>query len=51
MTEVQNFMLVVCFGCTIGLLIGTFSIMVSDGIHYLKKRMRMKKEQKEQNNE
>ena len=51
MTEVQNFMLVVCFGCTIGFLIGTFSIMVSDGIHYLKKRMRMKKEQKEQNNE
>lgn len=49
MTEVQNFMLVVCFGCTIGFLIGTFSIMVSDGIHYLKKRMRMKKEQKEQN--
>ena len=43
MTEVQNFMLVVCFGCTIGFLIGTFSIMVSDGIHYLKKRMRMKK--------
>ena len=38
MTEVQNFMLVVCFGCTIGFLIGTFSIMVSDGIHYLKKR-------------
>ena len=37
MTEVQNFMLVVCFGCTIGFLIGTFSIMVSDGIHYLKK--------------
>lgn len=31
--------------------VGTFSIMVSDGIHYLKKRMRMKKEQKEQNNE
>lgn len=31
MTEVQNFMLVVCFGCTIGFLIGTFSIMVSDG--------------------
>jgi hypothetical protein len=27
MTEVQNFMLVVCFGCTIGFLIGTFSIM------------------------
>ena len=26
MTEVQNFMLVVCFGCTIGFLIGTFSI-------------------------
>lgn len=23
MTEVQNFMLVVCFGCTIGFLIGT----------------------------
>ena len=44
MTEVQNFMLVVCFGCTIGFLIGTFSIMVSDGIHYLKKRMRMKKD-------
>ena len=43
MTEVQNFMLVVCFGCTIGFLIGTFSIMVSDGIHYLKKRMRMKR--------
>ncbi len=37
MTEVQNFMLVVCFGCTIGFLIGTFSIMVSDGIHYLEK--------------
>ena len=51
MTEVQNFIIVVCFGCTIGFLIGTFSIMVSDGIHYLKKRMRMKKEQKEQNNE
>jgi len=40
MTEVQNFMLVVCFGCTIGFLIGTFSIMVSDGIHYLKKRLK-----------
>lgn len=32
MTEVQNFMLVVCFGCTMRFLIGTFSIMVSDGI-------------------
>lgn len=48
MTEVQNFMLVVCFGCTMGFLIGTFGIMVSDGIHYLKKRRRKKKEQKEQ---
>ena len=51
MTDVQNWMLVGCVGCTIGCLSGTFSIMVSDGIHYLKKRMRMKKEQKEQNNE
>ena len=44
MTEVQNFMLVVCFGCTMGFMIGTFSIMVSDGLHYLKKRRRKKKE-------
>lgn len=51
MTEVQNFMLVVCFGCTMGFLIGTFSIMVSDGIHYLKKRRCKKKEQKKQNDE
>lgn len=51
MTEVQNFMLVVCFGCTMGFLIGTFSIMVSDGIHYLKRRIRKKKEQTKQNNE
>lgn len=51
MTEVQNFMLVVCFGCTMGFLIGTFSIMISDGIYYLKKRRRKKKEQKEQNKE
>ena len=51
MTDAQNFMLMVCFGCTMGFLIGTFSIMVSDGIHYLKKRIHKKKEQKEQNNE
>lgn len=50
MTEVQNFMLMVCFGCTMGFLIGTFSIMVSDGIYYLKKKIRKKKEQKKQNN-
>lgn len=47
MTEVQNFMLMVCFGCTMGFLIGTFSMMVSDGISYLKKKRRKKKEQKE----
>jgi len=51
MTEVQNFMLMVCFGCTMGFLIGTFSIMVSDGIQYLIKKRHAKKEQKEQNNE
>lgn len=51
MTEAQNFMLMVCFGCTMGFLIGTFSIMVSDGIQYLIKKKRAKKEQKEQNNE
>lgn len=51
MTEMQNFMLVVCFGCTMGFLIGTFSSMVSDGIHYLKRRIRKKKEQTKQNNE
>ena len=51
MTEVQNFMLMVCFGCTMGFLIGTFSIMVSDGIQYLIKMRRAKKEQKKQNNE
>lgn len=48
MTEVQNFMLTVCFGCTMGFLIGTFSMMVSDGIRYLKEKRRKKKEQKEQ---
>lgn len=48
MTEVQSFMLTVCFGCTIGFLIGTFSMMVSDGIRYLKEKRRKKKEQKEQ---
>ena len=47
MTEVQNFMLTVCFGCTMGFLIGTFCIMISDGISYLKKKRRKKKEQKE----
>ena len=51
MTDAQNFMLMVCFGCTIGFLIGTFSIMVSDGVQYLIKKKRAKKEQKEQNNE
>ncbi|MEQ2819541.1 hypothetical protein [[Ruminococcus] torques] len=51
MTEIQNFMLVVCFGCTMGFLIGTFSILVSDGIHYLKRRICKKKEQTKQNNE
>ena len=51
MTEVQNFMLIVCFGCTMGFLIGTFSIMVSDDIQYLIKKRRAKKEQKKQNNE
>ena len=51
MTEVQSFMLMVCFGCTMGFLIGTFSIMVSDGIHYLKMKKRAKKEKREQNNE
>lgn len=48
MTEVQSFMLTVCFGCTMGFLIGTFSIMILDGISYLKKKRRKKKEQKEQ---
>lgn len=48
MTEVQNFMLTVCFGCTMGFLIGTFGIMISDSISYLKKKRRKKKEQKEQ---
>lgn len=50
MTEVQNFMLTVCFGCTMGFLIGTFGIMVSDGVWYLIKKRRAKKEQKKQNN-
>ena len=47
MTEVQNFMLVVCFGCTMGFLIGTFSIMVTDGIQYLIKKRRAKKRAEE----
>lgn len=47
MTEVQNFMLMVCFGCTMGFLIGTVSTMISDGIYYLKKKRRKKKEQKQ----
>ena len=51
MTEVQNFMLMVCFGCTMGFLIGTFSIMVSDSIQYLIMKKHAKKEKKEQNNE
>ena len=38
MTEAaERLCLVVCFGCTIGFLIGTFSIMVSDGIQLSEK--------------
>lgn len=48
MTEIQNFMLTVCFGCTMGFLIGSFGIMVSDGIHCLKEKKRKKKEQKKE---
>lgn len=48
MTEVQSFMLTVCFGCAMGFLSGTFAMMVSDGIHYLKKKRRKKKELKQQ---
>lgn len=46
MTEVQNYMLVVCFGSTMGFLIGSISMMAADGIRYLKEKRRKKKEQK-----
>lgn len=48
MTEVQNFMLTVCFGCTMGFLIGTFGMMVSDGISYLKKEDARKRAEKKE---
>jgi len=38
MTEIQSFMLTVCFGCTIGFLIGSVSMMIVDGIRYMKRR-------------
>lgn len=45
MTEVQNFMLVVCFGSTMGFLIASVGMMVVDGIRHLKEKRRKKKEQ------
>lgn len=46
MTEVQNFMLTVCFGCTMGFLIGSVSMMIVDGICYMKEKRRKKKQEK-----
>ena len=48
MTEVQNFMLVVCFGSTMGFLIASVGMMVADGIHRLRVIGRKKKEQKKE---
>lgn len=48
MTELQNFMLVVCFGYTMGFLIVSVGMMVADGIHRLKEKRRKKKEQKKE---
>lgn len=46
MTEVQNFMLVVCFGSTMGFLIASVGMMVADGIRHLKEKRRKKKQDK-----
>lgn len=46
MTEVQNFMLTVCFGCTMGFLIGSVSMMIVDGIRYVKEKRHKKKQEK-----
>lgn len=46
MTEVQNFMLTICSGCTIGFLFGSVSMMIVDGIRYVKEKRRKKKQEK-----
>lgn len=43
MTQMQNFMLEVCFGATLGLIIGSWGFMIKCWLDNRKRRKRMKR--------
>ena len=46
MTNIEHMMLSMCFGMNIGWMLGSFMIIITDGIKTLKKKHRIEKEQK-----
>lgn len=46
MTNIEHLMLTMCFGMSFGWMLGSVIIIVTDGIKALKKKHKIKKEQK-----
>lgn len=46
MTNIEHLMLTMCFGMNFGWMLGSVIIIVTDGIKALKKKHKIKKEQK-----
>ena len=46
MTNIEHMMLSMCFGMNVGWMLGGFMIIITDGIKTLKKKHRIEKEQK-----
>lgn len=45
MTNMENFMLTMCFSMNLGWLLGGVSLMISEGIKTIKEKRKAKKEQ------
>lgn len=50
MTTYQDFMLSICFGATMGYLLFGLGMMISEAIHFIKKKVKAHKEKKNQQN-
>lgn len=44
MTDVQNMMLAVCFGVSVGFMAGNIVILIQEGIHKFRQNKRKKKD-------
>lgn len=44
MTEIQEFMLTVCFGAVVGFMIGNLAFLLASAVHGIKKRLRQRKD-------